>query len=440
MKAVIVAGGKGTRMAKLGAVIPKALIPIAGKPLIAYQIENLKRHGLRDVLLIINHLGEQIKKYCGNGRRFGVKITYYEEQKPLGTAGAIKLLEKKLKNDFIVIYGDVLINVDFTRLIKQHNRNKLTAKNLAGTLVLHPNDHPFDSDLVEADENGRITRFISKPHRAGFYFRNLVNAGLYVLTPRIHRFIPKNKAADFGKHIFPRVLEQNGALFAYNTPEYLKDMGTPKRRREVEIAVRSGKFKRSNLSHKRPAIFMDRDGVINEEVGDIRRIEDFKLIPNSAKAIKLINQHNYFAVVISNQPQVAKGFCRYEDILEFHKKMETLIAEGEGAKLDAIYFCPHHPDKGFPGENKKYKIICECRKPKTGLARRAIRDLNIALKNSVMIGDSTRDAKLAENLGIRFIGVKTGEGVRDGIYKLKAKPKVYKNLLAAVRVIGLPKS
>ncbi len=434
MKAVIIAGGRGTRMGKISDVLPKALIPISGKPLIDYQIFVLKKYRIKDILIVINHLGGKIKQYCGNGKRFGLKISYFEEQEPLGTAGAIKLIEKDLKEDFIVAYGDVLFNLDFNRLISFHKKNKKTSKNYIGTLVVHPNDHPFDSDLVEVNENGKILKFLPKPHPQGLVFRNLVNAAMYVLTPKIHEYIEKNKTSDFGKHIFPKVLKQKGVLFAYNTPEYLKDMGTSQRLKQVEAFVKSGKFAKGSLDFKKPAIFLDRDGVINKEVGDLRNIRDFKLLPKTAEAIKKINYSGYYAVVVTNQPVAAKGFCSYEDILNFHKKMETLLAQ-QGAKLDAIYFCPHHPDKGFPGENKKYKIVCSCRKPKIGMIRQASGDLNIDLKNSYFVGDSNRDAQAAKNAGIKFVGVRTGYGSKDVDFKQlnkSVKAVLKKDLLSAV--------
>ena len=433
-KVVIVAGGMGTRMGKLSESTPKSLMRAGNKPIISYQIENLKKYGLRDIILVVNHLGGAIKEYCGDGKRFGVNISYFEEQKPLGTAGGIKLLKRKLGDDFVVVYGDILFNIDFRALLARHYENKKAIKNHVGTLVVHPNNHPLDSDLVDISENGRILNFLSKPHAPDLCFRNLVNAALYVLTSKVHRYIPTGEKTDFGKDIFPKILAKKGALFAYHTPEYTRDMGTPERLNEGLNDIKSGLFKQSSLRTKRPAIFLDRDGVINKEVGNLRRAEDFILLPNAAKAIRKINQTGYYAVVISNQPVVAKGFCTMDELLEINKKMETLLGI-EGAKLDAVYFCPHHPDKGFPGENKKYKVVCGCRKPKTGMIQNAKKNFNIDLKRSIMVGDSTRDSRLAENLGIKFFGVKTGEALKDNKYELRKKPKVYKDLFAVVNAV-----
>ncbi len=422
-------------MEKRGERAPKALLPVAGKPILEYQLQLLQSSGFTNILILTNHLSEQIEKFCKNRPTSGLTIRCLREEIPLGTAGALKAVERYLPSDFLVLYGDELVQVDLKRFMRFHRDQHRKYPTLVGTLAVHPNDHPMDSNLVEIDHSNRIQSFLTKPHPPERWFRNLVSTPLYALTPSVFRYIPSDVPSDLGRDTFPRVVSgHKDILVAYPTPEYLKDIGTPKRLREVTTDVRNGVFARMSLGHKRPAIFLDRDGVINKEVGDLRRLQDFELLPGVAKAIKKINQSGYLAVVISNQPVVAKGFCTYADVLHIHKKMETLLGR-EGAKLDAIYFCPHHPDKGFKGENKNYKITCRCRKPKTGMITDAVKELNIDVQKSVVIGDRTGDAKLAENLRIRFLGVKTGEALRDTTYELKQKPRISKSLLTAVHVL-----
>lgn len=413
MKVFILAGGKGTRLGKMTESIPKPLIPIDGKPVLEYQIELLKKNGLCDITIFINHLGHIIKEYFGDGEKWGVNISYFEESYPMGTSGGIVEVKEQINEDFLVLYGDLLLNIDLKRLIGRHKENKRHDNNCVGTLLVHPNNHPFDSDLVEVDERNRITAFLSKPHPADLLYRNLVNAAVYVLSPEICNLIPKGASSDFGKNIFPRiVIDGNYSLYAYNSPEYLKDMGTPERLMQANEEVRNGVYQKSVLSEKKPAIFLDRDGVINEEVDQLSKLEDFKLIENVSEAIKLINESGYYVIVITNQPMIAKGFCTLSDVDNIHKKMETELGR-IGAKIDAIYFCPHHPEKGFPGENIAYKVDCSCRKPGTGMVLKAEKDYNIDLENSYFIGDSTVDAMTAMNAGIKFIGVETGYGCAD---------------------------
>ena len=425
MKAVILAGGLGTRLKGKTKNIPKPMLKIGGLPILTHQIELLKKCGIKDIILLTHHLSEVIEKHFKNGKNLRVKITYFKEEKPLGTTGGIKEIKDKLKKDFLLFYGDVMLNMDLARLVRFHQKKKS-----ACTLVLHPNDHPYDSDLVEIDKNQRIIAFHPKPHPKNKYFQNLVNAGLYVISPKIFKHIKKGVKADFGKDIFPKIVKKE-VLYGYQTAEYLKDVGTPFRLSRVDKDCRSGKIKRLNIKHKRRAIFIDRDGVINKANSDIYRMRDFKLLPGAAKAIKKINDSEFLTVVITNQPAVAKGFCSIDEVENIHKKMETLLGK-KGAKLDKIYFCPHHPDKGFVGENIKYKVKCNCRKPKIGLVKMAKKEFNIDLKRSYFVGDSFRDILCGKKAGTTTVGVKTGRGCKDG----KIKPDYMKsNILQAINFI-----
>ena len=173
-------------------------------------------------------------------------------------------------------------------------------------------------------------------------------------------------------------------------------MGTPERYEKVNQDYKNGISEYRNLTNKQKCIFLDRDGTINEHIGFLRKKEDLKLIEHAAEAIRLINQSEYLCIVITNQPVIARGECTFEEMEEIHKRLETLLGN-EGAYIDGLYYCPHHPDKGFEGEVPELKIKCKCRKPNTGMLEQAVKDFNIDLAESIMIGDSTLDIKLAEN-------------------------------------------
>ena len=198
IKVVILAGGKGTRLGKQAEKIPKPMVTIGDLPLLEHQILLCRRYGLHDIIIITGHLSDYIERYFGDGSDRGVRITYFREKQPLGTTGGIKELEAVLQDDFIVLYGDVMLDMNLRRLIDFHQTRQSDC-----TLVVHPNDHPFDSDLVEIDAQQKITAFHAKPHPAELLYRNLVNAAVYVLSPRIFPFITKGDKADFGKDIFP---------------------------------------------------------------------------------------------------------------------------------------------------------------------------------------------------------------------------------------------
>lgn len=403
MKAVILAGGKGTRLGKLTVDLPKPMVPIGDQPLLEHQVRLLQRYQIEEVILSIGHLGEVIREHFGDGSAFGVSIRYVQESEPLGTAGAIKQMEAELRDDFLVLYGDVMLDMNLRRLLDFH-----ASKRSAGTLVLHPNDHPQDSDLVEVDsETARILAFHPKPHPPGKQFRNLVNAGAYVLSPRVFAYIEAGQKADLGRDIFPRMVEKE-TLCGYLTAEYLKDMGTPARLTQVTDDHRTGRVRRFNNQRERKAIFLDRDGVINRYVGLLQKPREMELLPGVAEGIRAINQSDRLAIVVTNQPVIARNLCSFAQLEQIHGKMEGLLAN-KGAKVDAIYFCPHHPDKGYPGENPRYKVRCECRKPNIGMIQRATEELNIQREDSYIVGDSFRDVLCGQRAGLGTVAVMTGE-------------------------------
>lgn len=413
MKVIIMAGGKGTRIASVKSDVPKPMIPICGKPILEWQIENLKACGLTDITLVIGYLGHVIKEYFGDGEKFGVKISYFVEDSPLGTAGALFKMSE-LTEDFLLLCGDVILDVDFNRFIEFHQKNHAWA-----SLMAHPNGHPYDSSLLVTEilppqvpggnpvDTHRVVKWMAKEDER-LYYKNRVNAGIEIISPELLKetmkhFVPRHPETPDKIDLDRDVLKPNipsGKIFAYDTPEYIKDMGTPDRYYEVEKDLQTGKVKARNLKNKQKAIFLDRDGTINKYVGFLTKPEQFKLLPGVAEVIKMINKSGYLAIVVTNQPVIARGDCTWEELQQIHDKMETELGK-EGAFLDAIYICPHHKDKGFEGERPEYKFDCECRKPKPGLLLQAAKEFNIDLSQSVMIGDSESDVKAGINAGVK---------------------------------------
>lgn len=412
MKAVIQAGGKGTRISEItGDVIPKPMLEISGYPILYHQMMNLKKNGITDITVIIGHLGNVIKDYFGDGKQFGLNISYVEEdpEKPLGTAGSLYFLKDKLKENFVFLLADVFIDIDFEKMEQYH-----IANNADVTLLTHPNGHPFDSDLV-VEEGGVVKAFDYKSNdRTTYNYKNLVNAGVMIFSPSVFKYLTELRKYNYEKDIIVPLIN-DGKVVSYKSSEYAKDMGTPERYRRVQEDYNSGICDAKNLAYKQKAIFLDRDGTINEYVGFLRKEEDFRLIPGVSEAIKKINNSGYLAIVVTNQPVIARGEVTEEELEEIHKKMETLLGL-DGAYIDDIYYCPHHPDKGFEGEIPELKIECDCRKPKTGMLEKAAREHNIDLSSSIMIGDSTLDIKMAENAGMQSILLKTGQKGEDGKY------------------------
>ena len=361
------------------------MVQIGGTPLLEHQINLAKKFGISDIFILAGYKSDVIFDYFEDGAKFGVNITHILEPRPLGTAGSLKLLEHVLTDKFILFYGDVFIDVDLNRMIEFDKTCDCIA-----TLAVHPNDHPYDSDLLEMNENKNVTQFHSKPHDPGKFYNNLVNAAFYILSPRIFSYIPFGHPSDFGNNIFPSLLRNNELLAGYKLTEYVKDLGTPERLTAVLEDFDSGKTRRRNVQNKQRAIFLDRDGVINQDVDNLSRIEDFNFLNAVPGAIKKLNKSEYLCLLVTNQPMIAKGFMTERALKNIHRKMETILGQS-GAFIDDIFYCPHHPESGFQGELEHLKIKCECRKPEPGMLIQASNQYNIDLSKSWMIGDHERD-------------------------------------------------
>lgn len=422
MKVVIMAGGKGTRISSVASDIPKPMIKVEGIPVLEREIECLKNQGFDDIILTVSHLGNIIMDYFGDGsgnspvtgEPFGVHIDYYFEEEPLGNAGALFKIKDKLTSDFLLLNADAMFDVDFNRFVAFHRKHGGLV-----TLFTHPNSHPYDSGLIIANKNGVVEKWLTKEDERPTYYKNRVNAGLHVINPKVLELVGINadsvgKVDVDGKPVkvdldrqLLKPLAGTGKMFCYDSPEYVKDMGTPERYYSVCKDCKEGRISAKNLKNKQKAIFLDRDGTINKYVGFLRNINDFELIDGVAEAIRKINESGYLAVVVTNQPVVARGEVSFEELEEIHSKMETLLGK-EGAYLDAIYYCPHHPHKGYEGERPELKIDCDCRKPKPGMLLKAAEDFNIDLSKSWMVGDGENDIQAGINAGCKTVLLSNG--------------------------------
>lgn len=427
MKTVIMAGGKGTRITSVASNIPKPMIKMEGKPILEFELEFLRDQGFTDIIITISYLGNIIRDYFGDGsgispitgKPFGVHIEYYFEQKPLGNAGALFKIRDKLTTDFLLLNADSMFNVDFNRFVAFHRRYGGLV-----TLFTHPNSHPFDSGLIIAGKDKAVRRWLAKEDKRPEYYKNRVNAGIHIVNPKILDMagIDTEEIGGIGDDGKPvkvdldrqllKPLAGTGQMYCYDSPEYVKDMGTPDRYYTVCKDIKEGRVTCKNLRNKQKAVFLDRDGTINKYVGFLRNIDDFELIDGVAEAIRRINDSGYLAIVVTNQPVIARGEVTIEDLEKIHNKMETLLGR-QGAYLDTIYYCPHHPYKGYEGEVPGLKIECECRKPKPGMLLKAAEEFNIILENSWMIGDNESDIIAGKMAGCKTALIGTNDFGQD---------------------------
>lgn len=402
MKVVIMAGGKGTRISSIACDIPKPMIKIQGKPVLEHEIECLRAQGFSDFIITVSHLGHMIMEYFGDGSRFGVKIEYFVEHVPMGNAGALFELRDKLEDDFLLLNGDVIFDVDFSRMISYHKK-----KGGMVTLFTHPNSHPYDSGLVLAEEDMSVSKWLTKEDERPVWYKNRVNAGIHIMSPEVLEHFKRDGSAvsdssvkiDLDRHLL-KPLAGTGKMFCYDSPEYVKDMGTPERFHAVNEDFRAGVIQAGNLKNPQKAVFLDRDGTINKYVGFLRNPDEFELLAGVAEAVRKIHSKGYLCIVITNQPVIARGEVTVPELNMIHNKMETLLGY-EGAYIDGLYFCPHHPHRGYEGEVRELKIECSCRKPKPGMLLQAADDFHIDLKESWMIGDGENDIAAGRNAGCR---------------------------------------
>nr|WP_305182376.1 HAD-IIIA family hydrolase [uncultured Schaedlerella sp.] len=411
MKIMIMAGGKGTRIASINSELPKPMLPLSGKPVLEYEIQNIKEQGYQEIILVVGYLKHAIMEYFGDGAKWGMTIRYIEEDVPLGTGGALYYLKKE-KEDILLLNGDIVFDIDIRRMYAWHLKHGGIV-----TLLTHPNAHPYDSGIIIADEEDRVSDWLHK-EEPRLWYQNRVNAGIHMISPRIfnrkYGLFQELKKLDLDRDIL-EPLTETGEVYAYNSPEYVKDMGTPDRFVMTARDIQANKIQAKSLRKKQKAIFLDRDGTLNKYVGFLRQAEELELLPGVASAIRAMNQSNYLVIVVTNQPVIARGEVTSAQLREIHNKLETLLGQ-EGAYVDAIYYCPHHPDKGYDGEIEALKIDCDCRKPKPGMLIKAARDFNIDLSQSWMIGDEEKDMRAGQAAGCRTVFL-------DGSYKDTAEKK-----------------
>ena len=405
--------------------IPKPLIPIKNKdgiekPVLEWEIESLAAQGFKDIILTVSHMADKIIEHFGDGSQLGVSIEYFVEETPLGNAGALFKLRDQLTEPFLLLNADAVFDIDFNRFVEYHRAHCGLV-----TLFTHPNSHPYDSGVLIAEEDGSVKRWLTKEDVRPQWYANRVNAGLHVIDPAVLGMAGidagligtevdgKRIKVDLDRQIL-KPLCGTGKMFCYDSPEYVKDMGTPERYEAVCRDFQNGIVAAKNLSHKQKAVFLDRDGTINKYVGFLRDIGDFELIPGVAEAVRKINTSGYLAIVVTNQPVIARGEVTVPELQEIHNKMETLLG-AEGAYLDSIYYCPHHPHKGYEGEVPELKIDCDCRKPKPGMLVMAAEVSNIDLSTSWMIGDGENDIKAGMAAGCKTALIGEGEYGQDMI-------------------------
>ena len=431
MQAVIMAGGRGERLARVTEnKIPKPLVSFCGKPLIEHLIQTLVQNRITDIVICVGYLGEQIVRRLGDGSRFGCTLHFVRESVPLGSAGALYEAKAYIREDFLLVNADLLMNINIGAMYAFHLQ-----KNALATLFVHPNSHPYDSDLVVRDAENRVVKIDFKGTARAEDYENCTNAGVCIFNKKILDFFTKPQNLNLEKDVLNQLLQKGERIYAYHSPEYVKDIGTPARLAEAVGEYESGKVTRRNLTHKQKAVFLDRDGTLNKYKGLITSPAQLELIEGVPEALKRINQSDYLALVITNQPVLARGDCTAETLDLIHKRLYTLLGNA-GCYADDLIYCPHHPDKGYAGEVKTLKIDCVCRKPKIGMVTALAEKYNIDLAASYFIGDTYRDVQTGANAGVKTIFIPSEADDERQSFAAQPDFKVA-SLQEALKIIGI---
>ena len=424
----ILAGGFGKRLRNVNLNIPKSMTTIQGKPLLYHQLLECKKYGFDSITMFLHYKSDIIKDYFGDGTNMGLKIEYCLENTPRGTAGAIIDGLKTLDDDFIVLCGDTYFNINLEKFYKYHKKRKS-----ALTLFTHPNNHPYDSDIIISNNEDEVESIEVYPHD-NKDLPNLVSSGIYAFNKdAVITFNSNLEKIDLSSHLIPFLINKTKKVYSYKSVEYIKDMGTPERLEMVEKDIINRKPESLSDENKRKAIFIDRDGTLIEEKGLVTRISQIKFFPFSAKSLRRINDSGYLCIVVTNQPVIARGDITEDELKYIHNFMEFKLGE-DGAYIDDLFYCPHHPDSGYTGEVSHLKIKCDCRKPGIKLIEDSIKKYNISREDSWFIGDQTSDILAGQRSGLSTILLKTGHGGNDQKYSVEST-HISQNIFDAVSLI-----
>jgi len=402
-QAIILCGGRGTRLGAEFSHVPKPLVPVDGVPLLDRILENAVRAGVTEAILAAGHLGEQIAERYQAHNPWGLKIHTHIEGKPLGTAGCMHEIADLLDEDFVLLYGDVFLDFDLSALIARHESEKPVA-----TVLVRQSDHPKDSDLVEVDpESDRVLAFLPKATRDpdGIY-RNCANAAVYACSRELLDYISNDVSSDIATHVFPAVLNAGKDIRAHELEEtgYVKDMGTPARLVEVERYWRrkSQAVAARQSPRKIRAVILDRDGVILRDHGPSTDPGTIEFMPGALDGLAALSARGITCMVATNQPWIARGLLTPEKLEAAHERMKFQI-EAAGGKLLDIVHSPYHPETHHAEGIAELRRSSECRKPRPGMLFELMERHGFGPAETVMIGDSRADIVAARNAGMRSI-------------------------------------
>jgi D-glycero-D-manno-heptose 1,7-bisphosphate phosphatase len=377
-QAVVLVGGKGTRLGALTKSMPKPLLDVAGRPFLDILVRQLVRHAFSRITFLAGFEAEKILAYADSLRFPGVTVEVVCETEPLGTAGCLTNIKERLDETFLVVNGDTYFDINLLALLDVFQSGVTTALALCKV----PDASRYAT--VRHDTNGRVTAFLEK----SFSAEGSISGGIAMMRRSvIERLTPGFAMLEYD--VFPNLI-RDGSVYAkcfYNT---FIDIGVPKSYAEAQNILEK--------IERRPAIFFDRDGTLNHDKGYTYKTEDLQWTDHATSAVRKANDAGFYVFVVTNQAGVARGFYEEADVVHFQQHMQQVLRRA-GAHLDDFRYCPHHPD----GVREVYARHCNCRKPATGMLRSLCDAWPVDVERSIMIGDHDKDRACAEAFGVKFI-------------------------------------
>lgn len=382
MEAIILAGGRGTRLSPIVSDKPKVLADVSGKPFLSYVLDSLYSCGVTHAVLAVGYMADSIRAVYGNSYE-GILLDYSVEDSPLGTGGAIKrALTLCADSNIIIVNGDTVFDVELAKMMDAH----LQSGSLISVALKHMKN--FERYGTVETDCGRITAFNEKKP----CLEGLINGGVYI----INRFLMRDIRADsfsFEKEVLEKPEFSKNAFISEG---YFIDIGVPE---DYEAAQQT--LTQALSVKTRRALFLDRDGTVNIDKHHVYRVEDFEFVCGMPRLIKRYRDEGYLVIVITNQAGVAKGLYTEQDVQRLHDYINEALSRDYKTRIDAFFYCPHHPQGALP----EYTRACTCRKPGAGLIYEAVeffakRGIAVSLSDSILIGDKDSDIEAGKTAGI----------------------------------------